>query len=324
MSTDITRTGRIRLPNVVGVGLLAVALVLATMANGYQLYVLSLICVYAAAAIGLNISLGWTGMLVFSGSAFFGIGALVSGRMVNVGIPAELGMLTAGVVGLLCGLAYGAVTVRLNRYYFAVTGIAIMAILNFVYRTFPGIAGGYSGFTVEAPVIGVLGGRASRSPLTLYLIGIALVAIVYAAVRWLEGTPLARSWRVVRQSEATATALGINVWRSKTLSFGISMAVIAMAGGWHVVATSRFLPESYMFTDLLFMFLVLIVGGLGSINGMVIGAAFLVLVREYLRGFPGLSELIYGTVLLVVVLFFSQGIYGALRAKLRKLREGVI
>jgi len=72
------------------------------------------------------------------------------------------------------------------------------------------------------------------------------------------------------------------------------------------------------------MFLLLIVGGLGSINGMVIGAAFLVGVREYLRGFPGLSELIYGVVLLGVVLFFSQGIYGAIRNKVRALREGVV
>lgn len=316
--------GAFSAPVILALTLLLAAIALAFVADGYQLYVLTLICVYGTVAIGLNISLGWTGMLVFSGSAFFGIGAVVSGRLINAGISVELTMITAGVVGLLAAGFYGALTVRLSRYYFAVTGIAIMSILNFVYRTFDSIAGGYSGFTVEAPVFLLLGGSESRTPLTLYLVGLTVLALSYIGVRYLERTPLGRGWRVLRQSTATAQALGINVWRSRVLSFAISMAVISVAGSWHVVVTSRFLPESYMFTDLLFMFLILIVGGLGSINGMVIGAAFLVGVREYLRGFPGLSELIYGVVLLGVVLFFSQGIYGAIRNKVRALREGVV
>ncbi|MPZ52962.1 MAG: hypothetical protein GEU79_09565 [Acidimicrobiia bacterium] len=315
---------RIRIPSLLGLVGLVVGLVFALFADGYQLFVLSLMCIFGVAAIGLNISLGWTGMLVFSGSAFFGVGALVSGRLINTGLPAELSILAAGVVGLVTAALYGAITVRLNRYYFAVTGIAIMAILHFVYQTFPAIGGGYSGFTVETPTLAVLGGAASKTPTTLYLVGLALLALTYIAVRRLETTPLGRGWRVVRQSASTAEALGINVWRSKVISFAISMAFVAVAGAWHVVVTARFLPESYMFTDLLFMFLILIVGGLGSINGMVLGAAFLVGVREYLRGFPGLSELIYGVVLLAVVLFFSQGIYGAVRRKLRSLREGVV
>jgi branched-chain amino acid transport system permease protein len=72
------------------------------------------------------------------------------------------------------------------------------------------------------------------------------------------------------------------------------------------------------------MFLIVIVGGLGSTTGMIVGSFLLVLLREYLRGFPGMSEIIYGVVLLLAVLFFSKGIYGAISARIRALREQVL
>ena len=309
---------------IVALLMLAGAGIAPTLLNGYQVFVLSLALCYMVATIGLNISLGWTGMLVFSGSAFFGIGAFVAGRAASLGVPAELALLAALVVGAVVGLAYGAMTVKLNRYYFAITGIALMFILNFFYRNFPDITGGYSGFSIPYPRFLTLGGSALFSQQGLYYVGVIMVVLAYLGARYLERSPLGRGWRVVSQNPDIASALGVNVRRSKMLSFGISMSFISFGGAWFGYLSFRFLPETYMFTDLLFIFLVLIVGGVGSINGMIVGSFFLVLLREYLRGFPGLSELIYGVLLLLVVLFFSEGVYGALRSRFPSLREGVL
>lgn len=309
---------------VVGLVIVALAATAPLFLNGFQLFILSLAICYAIATIGFNISLGWAGLLIFTGAAFFGIGAFVGGRMSVFGLPAEAAILIAGLAGAALGIVFGAMTMKLNHYYFAISGIAFMFILDYFYRNFSEITGGYSGFNIPAPVFLVLGNQKLMSQSGLYYVGLVLVILTYLLARYLERSPLGRGWRAVRRSPGVAESLGVNVWRSKLAAFTITSALMAVAGAWFGFLSPRFLPETYMFRELLFLFLIVIVGGLGSTRGMIIGSVVLVLLREYLRGFPGLSELIYGVVLLVAVLFFSKGIYGAMSKRWRSLREEVL
>ncbi len=308
----------------VAVAILALAASAPLFLNGFQLFILSLALSYAIATIGFNISLGWAGLLIFTGAAFFGLGAFVGGRMSVLGLPAELVIIVAGLAGGVVGLVFGAMTMKLNHYYFAISGIAFMFILDFFYRNFSEITGGYSGFAIPAPQFLILGGKPLFAQGGLYYVGLVLVVLTYVLARYLERTPLGRGWRAVRRSPGVAQSLGINVWRSKLSAFAITSGLMAVAGAWFGFLSLRFLPETFMFRELIFLFLIVIVGGLGSTRGMIVGSVVLVLLREYLRGFPGLSELIYGAVLLLTVLFFSKGIYGAISKRWRSLREEVL
>lgn len=308
----------------VGVLIVALAASAPLLLNGFQLFIISLALCYAVATIGFNISLGWAGLLIFTGAAFFGIGGFVGGKMSVFGMPAELAILIAGLAGAAVGIVFGAMTMKLNHYYFAISGIAFMFILDFFYRNFSEITGGYSGFGIPTPVFLLLGNRPLVAQGGLYYVGLVLVILAYLLARYLERTPLGRGWRAVRRSPGVAESLGVNVWRSKLFAFTITSGLMAVAGAWFGFLSLRFLPETYMFRELIFLFLIVIVGGLGSTRGMIIGSIVLVMLREYLRGFPGLSELIYGVVLLGAVLFFSKGIYGALSARWRSMREEVL
>ena len=304
--------------------ILVVVIVAPLFMNGYQVSILALAVCYMVATIGFNMSLGWAGLLIFTGSAFFGFGAFVGGRMAVLGLPTELVIVIAGLAGGVLGLAYGALTVKLNHYYFAITGIALMFLLDFFYRTFPAITGGYGGFSIPMPKLLVLGNTPLASGSSYYYFGVVLVVIAFVAARRIERSPLGRSWRAVRSNPGVASGLGVDVWRSKLYAFTITSVYLSVAGSWYGYLSLRFLPETYLFNELIFMFLILIVGGLGSTSGMVLGSLLLVLLREYLRGFPGMSEIIYGVVLLLAVLFFSKGIYGAITARIRALREQVL
>jgi branched-chain amino acid transport system permease protein len=292
--------------------------------NPYLLYLLALGLTYAVLSIGFTIVLGWSGQLAFISVAYFGLGAFSAGSLAwRLGLPAELTIAAALVTGLIAGAAFGALVVRLHRYYMAIATLALVVLLDYGYRNFPAFTGGVSGFSVPSPSFAVLLGGTVTTPVGQYAVGLVLLAIAYAVGRWLQRSQLGRAWRVIRLDPRVAQSLGINVYRSRLLAFTIASGFMAAAGGWFVYIGGRFLPETYHLDELLFHFLILVVGGLGTLRGAVIGALSLVFVREYLRSFPGASEIIFGAVLLLTVLFLPTGLYGALAARVRRLRESV-
>lgn len=304
--------------------LLIVAIAIPFLINGYYVFIFSISFAYVVAAIGFEIALGRAGLLAFTGSAFFGVGAFVAGRLASLGVSTEFALLAALVAGAALGYLYGAITVRLQAYYFAITGIVLMLLLNYFYRNASGITGGYSGFSVPAPHFTVVPTGPIISGTTLYFVGVVLAVVAFVAARLLGRSQLGRSWRVVRQAPAVASGLGINVWRARLLSIVISSAFLSLGGAWFGYLSLRFLPESFMFDQLLILFLMLIIGGLRSVNGALIGAVILVWLNQYLAEFVGLSEIIYGVGLLACVLLFSRGIYGTLSARYRAFRESAL
>jgi branched-chain amino acid transport system permease protein len=292
--------------------------------NGYYVFIFGIAFAYVVAAVGFDIALGRAGLLAFTGSAFFGLGAFVAGRLAVLGVPTELALVAALAAGAALGYLYGAITVRLQAYYFAITGIVLMLLLNYFYRNSDTLGGGYSGFAVPAPHFAILGTGPIFSVTALYYVGLVLAVIAIVAARLLGRSRVGRSWRVVRENPAVASGLGINVWRARLLAIVISSAFLSLGGAWFGYLSLRFLPESFMFDQLLLLFLMLIIGGLRSVNGAAIGAIILIWLNQYLAEFVGLNEVIYGVGLLACVLLFSRGIYGTLSARYRSFRESAL
>ncbi len=310
----------------VTVGAIALATALGPLVlNGYYVYLLTIVFAYVILAAGFNVVLGWSGQLAFMSAAFFGFGAWVSGRATTAyGVPAEVALLLGTVGAAILGLMFGALAVRLARYYLAIVTLALMYVLDYSYRNFAELMGGVSGFRVRDPQFALLGGAPASSDTDRYYVGLVLAIIAYLAVRWLRTTPTARGWRVIRRDERVAAALGVNVYLSRLSAFVVASAFLGLAGAWFVFLNTRFLPDAFGMQELLFDFLILVVGGLGSLNGAVVGAVLLVMAREYLRTFPGLSEILFGGVLLAVALFVPAGLFGTVAARFRSMREGVV
>lgn len=293
-------------------------------ANSYWVYLGAVSFVYVLLSMGFNVILGWCGQLAFTSAAFFGVGAFVSGKVtVAWGVPAEAALLAGAAAGLAIGAAFGALVVRLQRYYLAIATFALLFVLTYVYVNFDELTGGVNGFPVPPARLALLGEAEVGADYAKYFVGLLLVVLTYIGLALVQRSRVSRSWRVVHQDERVAAALGISPYRSKLIAFTLSAGVMALAGAWFVFTLGSFLPGSFGSDELLFSFLIVVFGGLGSLNGAVVGSVALVIAREYLRDVPGASEALFGFVLLITALVMRHGIYGALAQRWQALREPV-
>ncbi len=293
--------------------------------NGYFVYLADLALAYAILAIGFTFVLGWAGQMAFANVTFFGFGAYASGvAAARLGVPVEGAMLIGTAAGFLLGVAFGALVVRLRRYYLAIATMASTFILDYVYRHLDELTGGVRGLSIPTPRFWLLGGEKVASPYGQYYVGLVFLVVAVVVSVWLRKSSVGREWQVVRADERVATALGINVYASKLKAFALAAAVMSAAGAWLGCLLGQIFPESFLMNELLFQFLIVVIGGLGSVNGAITGAILLVIVRQYLQGFVGLSEILFGLLLLVSVLALQKGIYGTLAAKYHQLREGFV
>lgn len=317
-----------RLPNNLVLSKLAIAglaLLIPLALNGYFVYLADVALAYAILAIGFTVVLGWAGQMAFANVTFFGFGAYASGIAAGkLGVPVEGALLIGTAAGFLLGVGFGSLVVRLRRYYLAIATMASTFILDYVYRHLDMLTGGVRGLSIPTPRFWLLGNEKISSPYGQYYLGVLFLAVAIVVSVWLRKSSLGREWQVVRADEKVATALGINVYLSKLKAFALAAAVMSAAGAWLGCLLGQIFPESFLMNELLFQFLIVVIGGLGSINGAITGAILLVIVRQYLQGFVGLSEILFGLLLLVSVLALQKGIYGTLAAKYQKLREAFV
>ncbi len=302
-----------------------VALAIPQALNDYTLFLASTIFTYAMIAMALNIVIGWTGQFAFIDVAFFGLGAYVGARSAAVlELPLEAALVAGVIAGVVVGLAFGALVCRLRRYYLSIVTIAFMFVLIYVYENATTLTGGLAGFSVPSPELLVLGGLEIPNSYGHYYIGLVLLLATYAFVTRLGRSTLARGWYAMRTDEHVAASIGVNVYRSKVFAIAIAGGLLGLAGAWFPYLSGSAFPTSFGFQQLLFDFLVIVVGGLGSMRGAVLAAIVLGLLNEQLRGLVGLSELAFGLALLACVMFLRRGIYGELAARIPQLRERAV
>ena len=301
---------------------LAIAMALPFVLGNYYLLLANIALVYAIIGIGLTMLLGWTGQFAFISTAFFGFGAYTGARLgAALDLPIEAAIAVGVVASAVVGLGFGAAAVRLRGYYLSIVTIASMFMLDYAYRNLPNLTGGVRGFIVPIPYSGLIGGIELGSYAARFYFGLALLVIVFAAATLLRASSIGRAWQSLRVNPAAAAALGIDVYRQRLLAFVVGAIIFGAAGVWFAYVNRRVFPESYGMGELIFHFLIVVIGGMGSLRGAVVAAVLLVVARELLRGFVGLSEITFGVVLLLSVLFMRRGIYGTLAERWRALRE---
>ena len=286
---------------------LGVILVRLVVANDYYFTLLNIIGIHALLVVGLNLLLGYAGQISLGHAAFFGLGAYTSGILtatysVNPWLALPVGLLVAGVAAFLVGVP----ALKLRGYYLAMATLGFGIIVYIVFNQTQELTGGPSGLS-GIPSLS-LGGFSFDSPDRLFLLIWVILGVILLLSANLVDSRLGRAVRALHESEPAAQSLGVNTSRAKLLIFVWSALYAALAGSLYAHTLNFVAPSSFTFMFSIKLVTMVIVGGMASIWGSLLGAAVLTILPELLVVFHDYEIIIYGAILMVVMIFLPRGL----------------
>lgn len=285
----------------------------------YYLAQLSFICIYAIAGAGLMLLAGYTGQISLGHAAFLGTGAYVEAIAQAHGLPFAVSLAAAALVAAATGIVVGLPALRLEGIYLAIATLAFGFIGEELFTRWTGVTGGAAGMPV-APV--VLFGYRLDDEWKFYLLCLVLAALVLKAVSNLLRAPTGRAFVAIRDAPFAARSLGIDCARYKTLSFALSAGAAGLAGALYAHRIGFVSPEAFGVLASIELLAMILIGGLGTLPGIVLGAGFIValpqalvaardVLPEAIARQAGLQPAAFGLAIVLVVMFEPQGLYGS-------------
>jgi branched-chain amino acid transport system permease protein len=291
-------------------GIVGAAIVLLTLSpllsgSDYLRFVAVLILINAIAATGVNLSMGYCGLVSVGHAGFLAIGAYIAAFVVNhVSSNAVLAIFAGAVASGLVGVVIGLPTLRLNPLYIAMVTFGFGQATNLVAVNWIDVTGGPNGLSVNTPTI--LGFEASNT--TLYLIAVVLFLgslwVAYSTTQ----SRLGRAFLAIKESEIAAKSMGIAVERYKMIAFAIGSIMGGLAGGLYAVVSGYVNPDAFVFQISVLLVTMCVAGGVGRLSGPIIGAAILTILPELLRPFAEYKELFSGFILLGFLILMPRGL----------------
>ena len=288
--------------------------------EAYIIHLLTLIGIYIILAIGLNLAMGFAGLSNIGHVAFYGIGAYTSAlAALNLGVPFWLGLLIGGLLAAFFGLLLAASTVKLKGDYLAIATLGFAIIIENIFRNWTSLTRGPLGLP-GIPKPSLFGYTFSGLS---YLILVAFFAfLTYAIIKRIATAPFGRILKAIREDELAASVLGKNVVKYKTQTLVISAVFAGIAGSLYAHYITFIDPGSFTISESILIISMVIVGGLGSVEGAVAGAFILILLPEPLRFLPlpsfaigALRQMIYAGLLIILLIKKPGGILGELAFK---------
>lgn len=290
-----------------GICLIVLALlILPWLRQDYLVHIATVVFIYAIGVQGQNILIGYTGQLSLGQAGFLAIGAYTFGHASAQGVPPSLGLLAAGVMAGIFGLIVGFPSLRLKGPYLAIAtlgfGIAIYQILV----NFEVISGGRMGLTVKK--LPALFGLTQR--VTFYYI-ILLLLLIFTLISYnLVSSYVGRAFIAIRDNDIAAEAMGVNLARYKLLSFAISSFYLGVQGALYTLLIGYLEPNLFTFMETVTIFVAVIIGGLASVGGSIMGAAFVILMPQVFIKMRELVPVTFGVTILIILIFEPHGIAG--------------
>jgi branched-chain amino acid transport system permease protein len=283
--------------------------------------VLGTVGIYILLGLGLNIVVGYAGLLDLGYVAFFAIGAYLTAMFTSPSAFTEgdlnfwAAVPIVAVIATICGVAIGAPVLRLRGDYLAIVTLGFGEIVRILVqsewlRTY---TGGSQGITqVPKPEAGALAFDQPQS--LLYLIVICCGLAAFVAYR-LQESRIGRSWVAMREDEQVAEAMGISIIKTKLLAFAIGAAVGSFGGMFFAVKIGSVFPNSMSIVVSIVVLALIVLGGMGSIPGVIVGAFVLVGLPEMLREFVEYRLLIYGAILVAIMILRPEGLIPSARRR---------
>jgi branched-chain amino acid transport system permease protein len=308
--------------------LVLAALWLMLLGSVFDQYIGGLVIIYAVSALGLDWIQGRAGQVSIGSAAFMAVGAYVTATATEWHVPTLVALLMACAAGAVVGLVFGLPALRLRHLYLALSTLALQFITQTVALQYETSTGNFAGFSVPEPNIGslTLSGRSLLVALTVVLV------LVTICLRNLYRRAPGRAWQAIRENQMAAAVIGIDVNRWKLSAFATSSALISLSGGLLAYYTLRVFDDTFTLTFALTFVAMVIVGGLGSISGAILGATLITIapyvLSDWTNDLPSTMPLaswlsnnisyidngLYGIILLLFLLYQPRGIAGALAA----------
>ncbi len=286
--------------------LLVVFAVVGPVLDNYQLYVLSLIAVYVIFATGYNLLMGFAGQFDVGQAAFLAIGAYAAAILqIHLQLPFAVAVIAAGVLAVLFGLAIGVVVLPLRHFYLALVTLAFGQTVVLVLSLWRDLTNGFQGLPVPRPEIPGL-----SSNLAMYYITIGTAIVMVQAARNLVASRIGRAFVAIRESEIAASVLGISTVRYRLIAYAISAFYGGVAGALLATLLSYITPDAFRLTETIKVLTMIVIGGMGSIAGSIIGPIIVILGAEFLRISQSFQEITNGALLLGFIILAPMGIAG--------------
>jgi branched-chain amino acid transport system permease protein len=285
--------------------------------NEYYLQILTQACIWAILACGLNVILGFTGQLSLAHAGFFGIGAYTVALLATErGVSLWLGLPAAIALGAGVGYLVGSICLRSKGHYFAIFTLAVGLIIHLVIQKWESLTHGHIG-VIGIPGPDAIGPLRFDSAVARAYLVLAFLAIALAATGRLLRSPVGRTWLAVRDNDALAASVGIDVMAVKRLAFTVSAALAALAGGLFAGFIGFLGPEAASVEVTFNALLHLIVGGLGALSGPVVGSALVYGLSQMLQALQDYQMVIFGVALVLLIRFLPGGLAELTASRLR-------
>ena len=280
-------------------------------ANPYILRIMIILFIYSIMAVSLNLIMGLTGLLSISHAAFFGIGAYTSALLsLKMGFSFWVCLPASALISALFALIVGFPVPRLKGHYLALATLAFNEIVRLVIYNWDGLTRGASGLpNIPAPK---LFSFQFNSQLSYYYLTFFFLLLTVILIGRIFYSDLGRTFRSLKEDEVISQALGIEAMNYKVLAFLIGGLFAGLSGSLYAHYNSFI---SVQITDVFESVLIIVmvfIGGAGSVLGSLAGAVLVILLPELLRGLEGYRMLIFGSILILVMMFYPHGLLGKL------------
>jgi branched-chain amino acid transport system permease protein len=295
------------------VGALALFLAMPWLVTTYQTNILISFLLYVVLGLGLNVIVGVAGLLFLGHAAFYAIGAY-SYALLNqyFGVGFWVALPLGGIIAALAGVALAFPVLRLRGDYLAIVTLGFGEIVRLVLENWSTLTGGPSGIS-NIPRPGLMDMKLSVGDANIYIYYIVLVlaVITIVAVTRLKDSRIGRALQALREDEIACEAMGIDRVGVKLMAFGLGTAWAGFAGVVFAAKTTFINPASFTFFESAIILSIVVLGGMGSNLGVILGSAFLVLLPEYMRAFSEYRMILFAVAMVLMMVFRPQGLIPA-------------
>jgi branched-chain amino acid transport system permease protein len=269
-------------------------------------YIVTIIFIYSIGIQGQNLLIGYTGQISFGQAGFLAIGAFTFGHLNQWGVPWPLGILVAGLVAGAFGILVGFPSLRLKGPYLAIVTMGFGIAVYQIFVNSEVLSGGRMGLMINklTPLFDMP--SVTFNYYFNFLIALAFTLLSYNIISSYMG----RAFIAIRDNDIAAEVIGVNLTRYKLLSFAISSFYTGIQGGLYGLFLGYLEPNMFTFMESITLFVAVIIGGLASIEGSIMGAAFVILVPQVFSNLREMVPVVFGVTILLVLIFEPLGLNG--------------
>ena len=294
--------------------------------EGYLTHVTILLLIFSVLASSLNLLMGYTGLVSIAHAAFFGIGAYTSGALLlRTGLSFWLALPAAALVTGLVALGIGLPSFRTRGVYYIIVTVGFQLIASELFDNWYELTGGglgLRGVPRPPPLALPFGTIGFESKVTSYYLVLAFAVVLHGVVIAVLRSPLGVALQAVRDNETKARMMGLNPLVYKTFAFVFAAMLAGIAGSLYAHYLEYAHPDFFSFAVSVDLFLAVMLGGVGTLWGPMVGVVLLEVIRELLQEFAKVRLLVFGALLVVLIVFLPEGLFAPIARWWRRAYAG--